>query len=181
MSEILSQLWTPELQMAMTVFVVMLVILYVLSVVWVVRDAYLRGTMWYVWGDCGPGSCGRHHRILPLAPSAAADRPRRAGAGSGFEAASAYAVWRMRQLRVSRRSRLYPVPELPSAPEEPMREMRSCPRSFLDGLPVLRNLLACGVGSSRCSNYQPPASAGGTSGKSSGKAPLQGATRQQER
>ena len=49
MSEILSQLWTPELQMAMTVFVVMLVILYVLSVVWVVRDAYLRGTMWYVW------------------------------------------------------------------------------------------------------------------------------------
>ena len=36
MSEILSQLWTPELQMAMTVFVVMLVILYVLSVVWVV-------------------------------------------------------------------------------------------------------------------------------------------------
>ena len=49
MSEILSQLWTPELQMAMTVFVVMLVILYVLSIVWVVRDAYLRGTMWYVW------------------------------------------------------------------------------------------------------------------------------------
>ena len=49
MSDIISQLWTPELQAALTVFIVMLVILYVLSIVWVVRDAYLRGTMWYVW------------------------------------------------------------------------------------------------------------------------------------
>ena len=49
MSDIISQLWTPELQTALTVFIVMLVILYVLSIVWVVRDAYLRGTMWYVW------------------------------------------------------------------------------------------------------------------------------------
>lgn len=49
MSEILSQLWTPEMQMALTAFIVVLVILYVLSIVWVVRDAYLRGTLWYVW------------------------------------------------------------------------------------------------------------------------------------
>ncbi len=49
MSEIISQLWTPELQMALTVFIVFLVVLYVLSIVWVVRDAYLRGTLWYVW------------------------------------------------------------------------------------------------------------------------------------
>ena len=43
------QLWTPELQAAFTVVVVLLVILYVLSIVWVVRDAYLRGSYWYVW------------------------------------------------------------------------------------------------------------------------------------
>lgn len=49
MSELLSQLWTPELQAAFTVVLVLLVILYVLSIVWVVRDAYLRGTMWYIW------------------------------------------------------------------------------------------------------------------------------------
>ena len=49
MSELLSQLWTPELQAAFTVVVVLLVILYVLSIVWVVRDAYLRGSYWYVW------------------------------------------------------------------------------------------------------------------------------------
>ena len=49
MSELLSQLWTPELQAAFTVVLVLLVILYVLSIVWVVRDAYLRGTMWYLW------------------------------------------------------------------------------------------------------------------------------------
>ena len=49
MSELLSQLWTPELQTAFTVVVVLLVILYVLSIVWVVRDAYMRGTQWYIW------------------------------------------------------------------------------------------------------------------------------------
>jgi hypothetical protein len=49
MSDILSQLWTPELQMAFTVCIVMLVAVYVLSIIWVVRDAYQRGTVWYVW------------------------------------------------------------------------------------------------------------------------------------
>lgn len=49
MSEILSQLWTPELQVAVGIFIGMLVVLYVLSIVWVVRDAYLRGSVWYVW------------------------------------------------------------------------------------------------------------------------------------
>ncbi len=49
MTELLSQLWTPELQAAFTVVVVLLVILYVLSIIWVVRDAYLRGSYWYVW------------------------------------------------------------------------------------------------------------------------------------
>ncbi len=49
MSDILSQLWTPELQMALAVFIMMVVILYVLSIVWVVRDSYLRGALWYVW------------------------------------------------------------------------------------------------------------------------------------
>ena len=44
MSELLAQLWTPEMQAAFTVVLVLLVILYVLSIVWVVRDAYLRAT-----------------------------------------------------------------------------------------------------------------------------------------
>lgn len=50
MNELLSQLWTPELRAAFTVVMVLLVILYVLSIVWVVRDAYLRGSSWYIWG-----------------------------------------------------------------------------------------------------------------------------------
>ena len=49
MSELLSQLWTPQVQTAFTVVVVLLVILYVLSIVWVVRDAYMRGTKWQIW------------------------------------------------------------------------------------------------------------------------------------
>lgn len=37
------------MQTAFTVVVVLLAILYVLSIIWVVRDAYLRGTTWYIW------------------------------------------------------------------------------------------------------------------------------------
>ena len=36
--------------MAFTIIVVLLAILYVLSIIWVIRDAYLRGTTWYLWG-----------------------------------------------------------------------------------------------------------------------------------
>lgn len=49
MNELIAQLWTPELQQAFTITVVFLVILYVLSIVWVVRDSYLRGSYWYIW------------------------------------------------------------------------------------------------------------------------------------
>ena len=49
MSELLSQLWTPQVQMALTGVLVVIVILYILSIVWTARDAYLRGSMWYLW------------------------------------------------------------------------------------------------------------------------------------
>lgn len=49
MGDLISQLFTPEMQVVFTIVVVMLVILYVLSIIWVVRDAYLRGVTWYVW------------------------------------------------------------------------------------------------------------------------------------
>lgn len=49
MSELLAQLWTPEVQSAFMIVVVFLVVLYVLSIVWVARDAYLRGSLWYLW------------------------------------------------------------------------------------------------------------------------------------
>lgn len=51
MGEMFAQLFaTPEIQTAFTVVIVIIAILYVLSIVWVVRDAYMRGTTWYVWG-----------------------------------------------------------------------------------------------------------------------------------
>lgn len=49
MNELLAQLWSPQMQTAFTIVVVLLVILYILSIIWVVRDAYLRGTNWYIW------------------------------------------------------------------------------------------------------------------------------------
>ena len=50
MSELIASLWTPQLQMAVMACTVILVILYVLSIVWVIRDAYRRGDLWPVWG-----------------------------------------------------------------------------------------------------------------------------------
>lgn len=49
MSEILSQLWSPEVQVIVTILGIMLLLLYVLCIVWVARDAYSRGAVWYVW------------------------------------------------------------------------------------------------------------------------------------
>lgn len=49
MSDLLAQFWTPELQAAFTGVIVVLVVLYVLSIVWTARDAYMRGTLWYAW------------------------------------------------------------------------------------------------------------------------------------
>lgn len=49
MSELLGQLWSPELQTTFTVAFIMIIALYVLCIVWVARDAYARGTQWYIW------------------------------------------------------------------------------------------------------------------------------------
>lgn len=50
MSELLSTIITPELRAAGMAVVVFLVLLYILCIVWVVRDSYLRGTKWMLWG-----------------------------------------------------------------------------------------------------------------------------------
>lgn len=50
MSELISQLWTPQMQAAFTVVIILLVVLYVLSIVWVLRDAYMRGAPSVFWG-----------------------------------------------------------------------------------------------------------------------------------
>ena len=44
MTELLNSLITEEMRMAGVVVVAMFALLYVLSIVWVVRDAYQRGT-----------------------------------------------------------------------------------------------------------------------------------------
>ena len=49
MQELLSQFITPQVQGVFMVIIAMLVILYVLVVVWVARDAYQRGAVWWLW------------------------------------------------------------------------------------------------------------------------------------
>lgn len=50
MKEVLGQLITPQVQMVGKVFVIFLILLYILQIVWVIRDAYLRGTFPWLWG-----------------------------------------------------------------------------------------------------------------------------------
>ncbi|WP_283170506.1 double zinc ribbon domain-containing protein [Curtanaerobium respiraculi] len=49
MSELMSQFITPQVQGAFTVLMVMVAAIYVLVVVWVARDAYQRGSLWWAW------------------------------------------------------------------------------------------------------------------------------------
>lgn len=50
MKEMLEQIITPQVQMVGKVFILFLIVLYILSIVWVVRDAYMRGTYPWLWG-----------------------------------------------------------------------------------------------------------------------------------
>ena len=50
MSDLLSTLITPELRAAGMVIVVFLVLVYILCIIWVIRDSYLRGAKWFIWG-----------------------------------------------------------------------------------------------------------------------------------
>lgn len=50
MSEILAQLITPQVKFALTVVVVFIALLYLMSIIWVVRDSFLRGTTPVLWG-----------------------------------------------------------------------------------------------------------------------------------
>lgn len=154
MSDILSQLWTPELQMAVTVCIIMLVAVYVLSIIWVVRDAYQRGTVWYIWAIVAlVPILGVIAYCLLRPPLLQIDRDEQE-LEVALKQRQLMAVWRMRQLRLPGRGRLCAVPELPPAFEEPMPEVRSCARSFVDRLSVLRNAASRHRRSSQRSNYR---------------------------
>lgn len=49
MSEIMRQLWTPQMQLLFTIIILLIVALYALSIVWVGRDARLRGVASAKW------------------------------------------------------------------------------------------------------------------------------------
>ena len=139
MSELMSQLITPELMTAFTVFIVLLVVLYVLSIVWVIRDAYMRGTHWYVWGIVALVPLVGVIAYCLLRPPLLQIDSRRAGTRGCPEAARAHEVRRVCELRLSCRVRLRAVSELPHAPEEPLPELPSCARACMDRVSVLRH------------------------------------------
>ena len=130
MSELLNQLWTPELQAAFTVVVVLLVILYVLSIVWVVRDAYLRGSYWYVWAIVA---------LVPLLGIIAYCLLRPPLLQIDRDEQELEIALKQRELRLPGGSRLRAVPELPPASQEPLRHLQPRARPHLDRVPVLRH------------------------------------------
>ena len=50
MSSLLSELVTPEMTRAFYIVIIFFVALYILSIVWTARDAYLRGANPIFWG-----------------------------------------------------------------------------------------------------------------------------------
>jgi RNA polymerase subunit RPABC4/transcription elongation factor Spt4 len=50
MSDLLSELITPEVEAAVIVIGILIAVLYVISVVWVIRDSFMRGSSPVVWG-----------------------------------------------------------------------------------------------------------------------------------
>lgn len=50
MQEILDSLITPEVRFALMSIVVIIGIFYVISIIWVIRDSYLRGANPVIWG-----------------------------------------------------------------------------------------------------------------------------------
>ena len=50
MSELLNELITPEMMRAIYLVIAFFVILYILSIIWTARDAYLRGANPVLWG-----------------------------------------------------------------------------------------------------------------------------------
>jgi len=50
MEEILNQLITPQVRMVLMVVVIFIAVLYLISIVWVIRDSYLRGASPIIWG-----------------------------------------------------------------------------------------------------------------------------------
>lgn len=50
MSDIISQVITPQVRFVLVLILVFIALLYVLSIVWVIRDSYLRGASPTVWG-----------------------------------------------------------------------------------------------------------------------------------
>ena len=53
MSELMSQVITPEVQSVIATLVMFCAIIYVLIVVWIARDAYHRGANWWLWAIIG--------------------------------------------------------------------------------------------------------------------------------
>ncbi|MGN0035492.1 MAG: zinc ribbon domain-containing protein [Coriobacteriales bacterium] len=50
MSDIISQLITPQVRFVFILILIFIAALYILSIIWVIRDSYLRGTNSTVWG-----------------------------------------------------------------------------------------------------------------------------------
>ncbi len=139
MSELLSQLWTPEMQAAFTVVLVLLVILYVLSIVWVVRDAYLRGTAWYIWAVVS---------LVPVLGVIAYCLLRPPLLQLDKDEQELEIALKQRQLMkygecaacgYPRGGRFRALPELPHSAEEPLHALQPRAGALLDGVPLLRH------------------------------------------
>jgi RNA polymerase subunit RPABC4/transcription elongation factor Spt4 len=53
MEDLINQIITPEVKTAFMLVIVLLGVLYIISIIWVIRDSYLRGANPVIWGIIG--------------------------------------------------------------------------------------------------------------------------------
>ena len=121
MSDLLDQLITPEVRMVLYLMVACVVMLYILSIVYVIRDAQRRGAEpWWLWAVIS---------VIPIVGLLAYVilRP------------SSYLVDRedLPQVRCPHRPRLRGVPHLQHAGQERLPHLPSSAQRGLEGLPLL--------------------------------------------
>jgi hypothetical protein len=138
MSELLDQLITPEVRMVLYLMVACLVMLYILSIVYVIRDAQRRGAEpWWLWAVISIIPIVGLLAYVILRPELLPGRPRGAGPGHRASRAPAQPLWHLPQVRSSHRPRLRGVPHLQHPGEERVPHLPPPAERGLEGVPVL--------------------------------------------
>ena len=138
MQDLIDQILTPEVRMVLYLLVVCVVMLYVLSIVYVIRDAQRRGAEpWWMWAIISVIPIVGLLAYVILRPSSYLIDREEQDLDIALRVAPAFALRHLPQVRCSHRPRLCGVPHLQHAGEERLPHVPPSAQRRLEGVPVL--------------------------------------------